>query len=141
MKRMVYFIILLIVGIIVVGVVLTHNKHKMQQSEPPLPSEVWASYNVTGSGEFSVNVSGNWSMAGIAVIYTPAFVKGGYVTFISPSGAEIDNFTLTHEKGVTTSVSSCGLYNAGFYHLGGQCRIKYHIEGSSTVTIQLRYKS
>ena len=141
MKRTIYLLMVTIVAVLVVLVVISNNHNG--PTHPPqfhFEDELYASYNVTGTGELTVNVSGNWSMAAIAVIYTPAYVEGGYVVFINPQGVEMDNMTLVHQSGVNYPVANESGWNVNFYGLAGHCTIKYHIEGNSIVTIQLRYK-
>ena len=141
MKRTIYLLVLVIVAVLVVVMVISNNHNS--STHPPsfhFKDKLYISYNVTGTGEITVNVSGNWSMAAVAVIYTPAYVEGGYVAIINPRGAEIDNMTLLHQSNENFPVANESGWNVNFYELAGHCKIKYHIEGNSTVTIQLRYK-
>ncbi len=141
MKRAIYLLVVIIVAVLLIVMVMSNN-HNNSTHPPPFHFEdkLYASYNVTGTGEITVNVSGNWSMAAVAVIYTPAYVEGGYVVIFNPQGAEIDNMTLIHQSGVNYPVANESGWNVHIYGLAGHCKIKYHIEGNSIVTIQLRYK-
>ncbi len=148
MKRAIYLLMVAIVAVLMVVVFISFvsNNHSISNNSPVHPppfhfeDELYASYNVTGTGELTVNVSGNWSMAAVAVIYTPAYVNGGYVVIINPSGMEMDNMTLIHQSYVNYLVANESGWNVHLYGLAGHCKIKYHIEGNSIVTIQLRYK-
>lgn len=140
MKRGIYLVVLIIVAVLIVVMIIS-NHHSAPQPQPfHFEDKLYASYNVTGSGEIMVNVSGNWSMAAVAVIYTPAYVDGGYVAIVNSRGVEIGNMTLVHQSQVKIPVANESGWNVNFYGLAGHCTIKYHIEGNSKVTIQLRYK-
>ena len=132
--------IVIFVASIGVLMIITNNHSTPHPRSFYFEDELYASYNVTGSGEIVVNVSKNWSMVAIAVIYTPAYVQGGYVAFLIPSGTEIDNMSLEHKPGVKASQVNESGWSVSFFRLVGSCTIKYHIEGNSKVTIQVRYK-
>ena len=130
----------IVVAVLLAGYLL-YPRNSSPNKPPPLENigNLYKSYNVTGSGEIKVNISGKWRLAGILVTYIPEEIDSGYVKLISPTGVDIIDIGLKHREGITIPEKNGTFYNVNFYHFAGLCTIEYHIVGSGVVNIEVRY--